>query len=486
MNTNVIRNHLEHGKLTENGAYALDSTNNPLLDLFGVIGALRNRSEDEIVDLWNKAYMYSPEAAVRMLFYARDVRGGLGERRTFRIILQKLVNDNPELVRQNLENIVYFGRWDDLYTLVGTELENDMFQYLKRAANAEMVGVGKWLKSVNAHSSETNHLGHKTARAFGMSDKQYRKMLAKLRANDAVVEQAMSANAWQDINYSAVPSIAAKNYRNAFTKHDAKRYEKFLDGVEKGEEHINTAALYPYDIVRADRCDGANKTLEFQWKNLPNYITDPNVNIMVMADTSGSMTCAAPGNVRPIDVAEGLAIYFAQHNHGAFADCFMTFASEPDLVVVPHTGIHKALDSIEVLVDNTNLEAAFDLLLETAVNTHAPKEDMPRALIVISDMEIDDFGAARGATFTDEMTHRFHEAGYDMPKIIWWNVDARVNTFHADKNNSNVGFVSGASASTFKSVIDNLQYSPLELMQNVLSNPRYNRIIFTFPAEYVD
>ena len=483
--TNVIRERLENAKTTENGAYALKFTGNPLLDLFGEIGVLRNRSENEVLELWRRAFDYDRVNAVKILFYARDVRGGLGERKVFRTILYDLAVQYPEIVEANLDNIVFFGRYDDLYCLVDTPVEFAAFDYLFNAAKNHTGLVGKWLKSPNAHSVDTCFLGRLTAKQFGMSEKEYRKWLSKLRADERIVEKSMSANQWKEISYEGVPSIAAKNYRDAFCRHDPVGYNQYLEKVESGKATIHANTLYPYDIVKClrERISNSytsmidNRTLELQWKALPNYLTgeSANDNIMVMADTSGSMMCSSYSNALPWDIAIGLAIYFAQHNHGAFADCFMTFSESPSFVKVSHDSVAAAYKTVPNIIANTNLEAAFDLLLNTAVSTKAPQSDMPKALIAISDMEIDDIGA--DTTFTDVMAEKFAAAGYAMPKIVYWNVDARNDTFHADKNNSNVAFVSGASASVFKSVIENFDKTPEQLMLSVINNSRYDRII---------
>ena len=314
---------------TENGAIALKSTGNALLDLFSIAGATRELSPVEIENYFYSAYLEDPLLTLKLAFYTRNIRGGLGERRAFRIMLRKLANINPKAVIKNIHLVPKFGRWDDLYVLVGTKVEKEMFSFMKETflkdlqameEQKEVSLLGKWLKSINASSKESKQLGKLTAKSFGMSEKDYRKALSKLIDYIDITEKRMSENKWNEIPYPNVPSIAMNRYRLAFIKHDEERFEEYLSKVEKGEEKINSSTLFPYDILLAGniRALSSNRfiidndrVLEQQWKNLPNYIEGKH-NILVMADTSYSMT--ADGG-RPIATAIGLAIYFAERIH---------------------------------------------------------------------------------------------------------------------------------------------------------------------------
>ena len=473
-------------KETENGAFALNSTMNKSLDLFGTIGALRNRSDDEIVSMFLEAYGEDQLLALKMLFYTRDCRGGLGERNTFRVIAKYLATNHSADMKVNLWAVPFYGRWDDLYLFEGTPLEKDAFGFMKNQidfdlenakSNKSISGCAKWLKSVNATSKETCRLGRLTAKYFGMSEKTYRKTLSQLRSYANVVETEMSANKWAQIAYDKVPSYAAKNYRNAFIKHDEDRYNKFLASVEVGEKNINAGTLFPYDIIREYTCQPVfklNKTAELQWKALPDYVADSKKKFLVMADTSASMIGL------PRDTAVSLAIYFAERNTGDFHGKFITFTDSPRFVDIQDD--LSLCDKTKIVMDDkyvgysTNLEAAFNLVLRSAIFGDVPAEDMPDAILVISDMEINSFSdEEEELSFTETMKRKFADAGYSMPTLVYWNVNARANTFHGNANDD-IRFISGSSATIFKSLCDHMGDSAKDLMLATLNSDRYSNI----------
>lgn len=496
-----------HLTRTENGAVALSTTGSPLVDLFASIGAMRNKDIETMFQMFGSALAEDALLATKMLFYARNVRGGLGERDTFRKLLTMLSFERPETVAKNLENISYFGRFDDLYALVGTPVEEDMWSYLRRVVAQDLENLragnvtslslaGKWMKSVNASSAETRMLGQKTARALGMSDKTYRKTLSELRKALQIVERKMSANQWTEINYEQVPSNAMKMYREAFKKHDPAFMTEYIKEVEIGTKEIKAGTLFPYDILMAGGLDENRKNhftikndpvLEVQWKALPNYIQGEH-NILVMADTSGSMTMY---NGQPIATSIGLSLYFAERNKGVFKDLMLTFSSTPQFVDVSGETLKQKISRIPAIVDNTNLESAFNLILTTAIKNNVPQEEMPVSLLVISDMQFDqgtvqgggywsDSGFVRGSdldTFHEKMEQKYRSAGYEMPVLIYWNVEGRANTFQADQKKQNVILVSGQSASSFRDVLSNIGKTPYDFMVETLANPMYDRVV---------
>lgn len=489
-------------KFTENGAVALSSTGNSLLDFYATSGALRQQNETEIINLFKKAYEENPLAAMKALFFTRDIRGGRGERRTFRVILKWLANKAPLNVIINFDEIMELGRADDFYVLVGTKAEFYMWQYLKMQFAKDLQNaksgkpcslLAKWLKSNNTSSKESRLLADKTAKAFGLTPREYRKSLAYLRKHLKVVETKMSANEWTSIEYSQVPAIAMNRYRKAFERHDVEGFNKFVKRVESGEEEIKASTLYPYDLTydylynRGHNPFYYNSVkedpiIEAQWKALPNYVEGEH-NVLVMADVSGSM------EGKPMATSIGLAIYFAERNHGAFKNYYMAFSSNPTFIKVnPSDSLIKKVDSVLAteIGYSTNLEGAFRKILNTALMNKVPQEDMPKALVVISDMEIDPFfhkdtskyGYYRNYNldFVSEMVKRFHAAGYEMPKLVLWNVDARANTFHADATNPYVTFASGSGVAEFKSVLDGINLSAFEAMMETLNQERYKNI----------
>lgn len=485
--------------LTENGAVAYRTTNSDLLDLFAVIGALRTRPSQDIETKFIKAFAEDQLLAMKMLFYARNIRGGLGERRTFRILIKYLANYHTETMRKNIALVPIFGRWDDLYEFVGTPLEKDMFDLIKSQLDADLHALAagksisllaKWLKSTSGVSIESAKLGKLTAKNLHYSYKEYRQILSKLRKQLNIVERNMSTDEWNKIVYKEVPSLAMKKYRDAFNRHNLIEFKEYIEKVKSGEEKINAKTLYPYDIMEAaglsENWRNSNfsfskwdEVLEEQWKALPNYVEGEN-NILVMADTSGSMSG------RPICTSIGLAIYFAERNKGAWHNNFLTFSSKPSFVELKGLTLAEKIRSIPAIVDNTNIEAAFNLVLETAVNNRLSQADMPKAIVIISDMEFDSATAtccrpnyqaaemARQNKLMDEIAMRFQRYGYVIPKVIYWNVDSRQDVYHGVCEQKNIAMISGQSVSAFKNVLMAIDEDPYNTMLKTLNDSMYD------------
>lgn len=467
---------------TENGADAKNTTDSALLDMFATIGAMRTRSEDEIVKKFELAFQEDSLGAMRCLFYARDIHGGLGERRVFRVLLTYIANKHTEELRKNIDKIPEYGRWDDVYSLVGTKLEDNMwddvkYQLLKDKVlmkNEESSSLlAKCLKKADASSPNTRKLGIYTAKKLGMSVYDYKRLCNRLRKHIDVVEQRMSARQWDTINYPAVPSRAMMNYRKAFARHDQERFEEYINKVSSGEQKINAATLYPYDIVEKILYHSENsKVLEAQWDNLPNYV-DGDVNAVVMADVSGSMYG------RPMATSIGLAMYFAERNKGAYHNLFMTFSGRPKFVEIKGNTITQKINFISRASwqMNTDLEAALMKILDVAIENHCSQEEMPKSLIIISDMEIDCCtNQKHRENFYDYVSRVYKEHGYKIPNVVFWNVNSRHDVFLADKNRKGVQLVSGQSVSTFKNLIGCVDKTPVEMMYSVLNSDRYQAI----------
>lgn len=467
---------------TENGADAKNTTDSALLDMFATIGSMRSRSEDEIIKKFELAFQEDSLGAMRCLFWVRDCRGGAGERRVFRVLLPYIAEKHYDELNENIELIPEYGRFDDFYSLVGTRIENRMWQMLRGMLEMDKASMekglpcsllAKWLKKSDASSPNTRKLGIYTAKKLGMSVYDYKRLCVKLRKYIDVVEQRMSAKQWNAINYSAVPSRAMMNYRKAFARHDEERFNEYLNKVQSGEQKINSSTLYPYDIVEKILygCE-ENKVLEAQWDNLPNYV-DRDTNAVVMADVSGSMSG------RPMATSIGLAMYFAERNKGAYHNLFMTFSGNPQFVELKGNTIKEKILFISKAEwgYNTNLKKALLKILDVAIENHCSQEEMPKSLIIISDMEIDEAaGQGRRENFYDYVSRVYEEHGYKIPNVVFWNVDSRHDVFLSDKNRKGVQLVSGQSASTFKNLIGCVDKTPVEMMYSVLNSERYKAI----------
>ena len=476
-------------KLTENGAMAYSTTKNPVLDLFAEIGSLRPRSEGDILMKFSEAFNYDRILATKMFFYAGNIRGGLGERRTFRIILKYLANTYPSIVRDNIALIPHFNRWDSIFTLVGTACENDMWQVITEQLMSDMAGVkrsntsnkpvgisllAKWMPTETAHNKDTVALAKRAINKLGVTPRQYRKMLSALRKHLNIVERLMSANKWDEVEYPAVPSYAMKNYRKAFGNHDQERFSAYIESLKKGEKKINASTLYPYDLVHqylGKWNPSVDDIVEAQWKALPNYVEGEN-NVLVMADVSGSMMG------RPMETSIGLATYFAQHATSDFHNLYMTFTDRPHFISLD--GCNTLVSAIKKVQNTdvgygTNLDKAFDMVLQHALQHNVSPADMPKALIVVSDMEIDPYFRGRGLDFVQRQKVKFAQYGYQLPKLVMWNVEARNDTFLSQSED--VLLVSGQATSTFKQLCCDLNgVTAWDLMLKTLNDPMYDCI----------
>jgi len=491
---------MQNYTVTENGGVAHKSTLSAVYDLFAFAGAYRSRSDDDCILLFKKAFEENELLALKCLFYIRDIRQGQGERRFFRVCFNWLAKNYPEAARRNLINIAEYGRYDDLYSVIDTELESDMFEIVKEQLqkdlqsleNSENTGVSllaKWLKSENASAEETKRLGEKTRKYLGMSHKAYRKLLSILRTRIKIVEKYMSENRWNEIEFDKIPSKAGFIYRNTFAHKDiiAKKYEDFINNKTT---KVNAKALYPYEIVQSvtKKINGRyelliseteRETLNKYWNNQKDYLEGRSCKILTIADTSGSMR-SGMGNVAPIDVSISLAMYCSERISGPFKNYFISFSSQPKLIEVEGVDFVDTVRRIyaQNLCENTNLRAVFNLLkdLVTTEDSGVEASDLPTTLVVISDMEIDGGSYWRDQyqrqTEMEEIRDEWAKAGLTMPKLVYWNVNARKNLILDEDENTT--FVSGASPVIFESVL--LGKTGIELMKDKLLSERYESV----------
>jgi len=486
---------------TENGALTHSSTLNATLDLFALGGAYRSRSKDDVIYLFKKAYDENALYAARLLFYLRDARGGAGERRFFRECMTWLANAHTNVARQLLKYVPIYGRYDDLYCLTGTPLETDALDILKVTAFRDMQKVrnggmpltlcGKWLKSENASSTRTKELAALTRKHFNLSPKEYRKMLSTLREKIKVVERLMSQNKWDEIEFGKLPSKAGIQYKNAFMNNQ-KTKERYKQFIQNKSTKVNASTLYPYEIVqKAINCkdDLDREVINKYWDNLTDYFNnDCRFNGLAVVDTSGSMTCSYNTPIRPIDVAISLGIYCAERASGPFAGHYISFASRPQLIATDGIDFVDKVQRIEkrCLIDNTNIEAVFDLLLTTALKNRCSQADIPENIIIISDMEFDmatgnyDYAKNRGMfdeqkqTLMENIATKWKQYGYKIPALVYWNVNAENNNIPDVDPERAISYVSGASPSIFKQILSGK--TGWELCLEVINDPRYSNI----------
>lgn len=475
--------------LTENGAVTNTTTGSSLLNFFSVGGALRQRSEHDIVKLFIRAFNENSELALKMLFYFRDIRGGQGERKVFRTILFYMANSYPDIMRSLIQYIPEYGRWDDLFTLFETELEEDMITHVleqlhKDINTASKEGsislLAKWMPSLNASNQESRRFAGIFRRHLDWSPSMYKKNLSYLRSLLNVVEKKMSSNEWDTIAYSHVPSKASILYRKAFNRNDHARYQQYLSKVEKGESKINTAALYPYDLVSKVFAGDSTKTVDLAWNNLPDYFDGKEEDSIVVADCSGSMYSGILGQATPLHVAVSLAIYIAERNKGRFHNNFITFSDDPSFVTLRGKTIADKIKEVSKSKwgYSTNIEKVFMIILNTAIKEHLPQKDLPKRIYLISDMEFNDssFKGNKNKTLFQDIKKKYKKAGYKCPELVFWNVNSRNTQFPMKMDDRGFLNVSGCSPSILKSLLKGDIKDAYDLMIQTITDDRYSLI----------
>lgn len=497
---------------TENGALTHKTTGSALLDLFAMGAAMRNRSDEDVILMFKKAFAENPQYAMKCLFYIRDIRGGQGERRFFKTILHDIAENSPHKAEQYIPFVPVYGRWDDLYCFVNTPIEEKAFDFMKKQFELDLLCdtpslLGKWLKSENASSKETRLFAMITRNYFGLTSKQYRQSLSSLRSKINIVEKLMSSNQWDKIEFDKIPSKAGFIYRNAFARRDiiCEKYTKFA--FDK-DTRVNADTLYPYEVVaRAWDCYlrfgnvytygflnyindsdlSQNKEVERAvinkyWDNLTDYLNGCSLNALAMIDTSGSMIGT------PMNVAVSLGLYCAERASGPFANHYISFSSRPQLIECEGVDFVDKVGHIckRNLCENTNIEAAFELILNTATYYKLKQEDLPENIIIISDMEFDAaqrtgyrYGCDRlshtliNETLLESISKLWGANGYIMPKLIFWNVDARQDNIPM-KNTGRISYVSGFSPTIFEAILTGKTAE--DLMYDILDRKRYSVI----------
>ena len=474
---------------TENGAATNRTSGKDCVDLFATIGALRRREDREIVQCFMRAYAEDPDVAMKILFFARDVRGGLGERKVFRTILRHLAVHAPASVTRNLPFVAEYGRWDDVLVLLDTPCADEVLALLRRQFDADMAALkadgevsllGKWLPSVNASNGNTVRQAKRIARAFGLNDAAYRKAVTALRARIRIIENNLRQRDYT-FDYAKQPSKAMFKYRRAFLRNDEERYMDFMARVDRGETRLHAGTLLPYEIVQSVMENYGVRALTLEekialnstWKSLPDYTSGENA--LAVVDTSGSMYCQT-GPV-PAAVALSLGLYFAERNTGIFHNHFIEFSHTPQLIEIKGNTFADRLAYIASFneIANTNLQAVFELILKAAVKNNVPQEELPSKLYLISDMEFD--ACTRGAGMTNFRYAKklFESHGYKLPQVIFWNVASRNRQQPVTVNDRGVALVSGCSPQIFSLVMDG-DLDPYGFMMSVIGTERYAAI----------
>lgn len=445
---------------TENGMKAKAHSGNALVDLFYKIGASRGKS---VIAEFERAFQEDPNIAMKIALWSRDVRGGAGERQIFRDILVHLEKVRPDVLEKVMPFVAEFGRWDDLLIFKTEKFKHMAYTLIGDALRERNGLAAKWMPRQGAIAVEIRNF-------YGMTPKQYRKSLVALTN---VVEQKMCAKDWNSIEFGKLPSLASARYNKAFSRNAADAYAKYKARLTAGTDKVNASAVYPYDVIKTLRHGGDSVVADAQWASLPNYIGD--ASVMPLVDVSGSMCCPVGGNanLECIDVALSLGLYCADKNTGPFKDTFLTFSAKPKAQVVKGTLAQKMaqMNSSDWGM-NTNLHAAFDEILRIAVKGGVADADMPKTLLILSDMQFD-----QCVSFDDSahqmIKRKYKDAGYTVPNVVFWNLNSKDNVpVKFDKRGT--AMVSGFSPAVMKGILSGADVTPFGIMMATVDIPRYS------------
>lgn len=498
---------------TENGATGHSTTGNELVDLNFKVPSFRSGVKTNELLTFEAAMRNNLSYAIKWLFFLRDVREGLGEKRAFVEFFSRFFTFDKNKATKVISLVGEYGRWKDIFDIINhvnnNELKSVCFNIVKEqlkndidnfTAGKSISLLAKWIPSINA-SDSVRPMALKLRKYLGLSNKEYRKMLSKLRAHIGIVETMTCSNQWGNINYESVPSKANLRYKDAFLKHDSERRKTFLDAVldttSENKPKINASVLYPHEIwSKYTQTSGSrwvnyreislDKSLEALWQNLKEVQSCGNT--MVVCDGSGSMESSISGSsVRAIDVSRSLSVYFAERCEGEFKNKFIEFSSHPQFIDI--NGCNTLLDKINHVAkytdcSNTDIEKVFMLLLNTAKKYQMKQSDLPERILIISDMEFDNATTinrwsgnfqSHMDTLFDNITREYNSAGYKMPRLVFWNVNSRTNTIPVTENESGVALISGFSVNIVRMVMSG-KTDPWLVLKETLDSERYSLV----------
>jgi hypothetical protein len=473
-----------HDSITDNGAVTHSTSDSKLVDFFFQLGTLRGATSEAILTSFIPAFYDAQQLALKALFYARDVRGGQGERDVFKTCLEWLANKHPDLVIKNFSNIVEFGRWSDFIVLINdTPVSKQALQFWANAIFAKDPLACKWAPR---EKSANSTIARSLRKTLDMSPKTYRKHLA---ANTKVVEHQMCAGDWENINYSHVPARAMKIYRSAFERNSSEAFGSWVESLVKGEVKVNSKTLYPHELVRDVSAYSVSRDqealLSVMWDSLPDYFKGNSRTVLPIIDVSSSMSASVGGSgtTSCMDVAIGLGIYCAERTQGPFKNKFITFADRPKLISIPDTDFAGRVASVQSAPWGgcTNFQSTFDLILESAIRSGLHQSDLPDIVLCVSDMEFDQ---AEAATWTGTKTQtnfeaireKFSAAGYSVPQLVFWNVSTSNTNNVPIKFTDNGAMVSGFSPSIMKAILSADQLTPMSIVLDTLCSERYKTV----------
>ena len=478
---NPIVRSMTNASSTLNGGATLASSSDPVVDLFFQIGAMRGWENDMIVSAFERAFEHNPERALKVLFWARDIRQGSGERNTFRVVCSHLAANYPIVMGRLIHLIPEYGRWDDLLLFINggqfpAPCEDIALFVIGDALRCGDALCAKWMPR---EKSSKGAIARKIRKSMDLSPKAYRKLLSSLTK---VVESQMCSGDWDGIEYGHVPSQAMNIYKGAFKRHSETRWAEYEKGLKTGEEKVNAGAIYPHEIIGSYISEYDQGQIppvsEAQWDALPNWLMNNPYRILPVVDTSGSMYSDYNSTVSPIQVSVALGLYIAERNNGPFKNHFVTFSEKPTMQSVTGATLSERVHSVSKAEwgMNTDLYRTFDAILTHAKRSGASQDDMPNVVLILSDMEFD-HGISVNETAMEQVRELYSKAGYEIPKVVFWNLNARLGNVPVGYREDGTALVSGFSPAIMKSLLTGEDFSPEGIMMHTIGSERYAAIV---------
>jgi hypothetical protein len=485
--------------VTEKGALTYISSLDALVDLF--YKGQRGVHESIALELFKKAYVESPLLTAKMIAYIRDVRGGKGERKLGRFLLNELSKKNKDMFEKNLIHyLATYGRWDD-----GVEFEGDAKkEYVKRVIEQLKKDMGdlaegknsislcaKWIPSENKSMDKKTGIYGDIAKAMNMKKDIFRKKcIAPLRKHLDIVETHLVKKEYDEINYQKVPSrcmfihgkeMNKKKQPNAFYRNDGERFKGYVTSLAKGEAKVNAKDLYPHEIIatyhngsNVIHTDSVNELTEAQWRVMEEKMKGVGKlgKTLVLSDVSGSMS----GLPMTISVALGILIS-GSIDHAAFKNFIVTFHESPIFYQVMGETLKEKVESVSRAPwgGTTDFFKVFKIILDRATEHKLTEKEMPERIVVISDMQFD--VAERGKTNFQAIDELYKKHGFKRPQIVFWNVNGRVNEVPVKANIADTALISGYSPDILKAVLNGESLTPKDIMLKALNDSRYDLIV---------
>lgn len=481
---------------TENGALCYSSSGNALVDYNAMASQMRAARSGVIHEAMRKAYVQDPVKSVKLMFQTGDVRGGKGERNAFNCSFDWVAEKHPQVAAELLELIPEYTRWDNLVRLTvcknrkvaerATQLVVSQLEKDKKALETgeEISLLAKWMPSLQTKKEEHKVIVRHLLKALQLQERQYRKLLSGLRGHLQVMEKVMSEKNCDSIDMEKMTAKQQLRYGAYLNRVLPEKRREYIRAVLRGEKKMNAGVLNPVEILHAYIRDiyryeedwgcpwgiahkvdcKENEDLEALWKMLPDR-TGGNGSTLVIRDGSGSMYRPfGKSSTLLVEAADACAIYCAEHMRGTFHNHFLTFSSRPQLVNLD--GCNTLQEKILRLrqysdATNTDLEATFDLLLDAAVREGLSREELPKYLLILSDMEFDDAreDCSYGCRHRDKKTlfavirEKWESAGYQMPTLVFWNLNGRRTLFPEVDAENGIIFLSGFSTKEMELVL---------------------------------